>query len=99
MGDLKTWARENSPFIRLNDGDSETGIYKGWKEVADAYNPGKVKIRYSIEIGGKIKTFDNGSSAVAMQFDTAKEGDLVKITAHGTDMRKRYTVDVLPDEE
>ena len=99
MGDLKTWARENSPFIRLNDGDSETGIYKGWVKMQDTYNPGKEKIRYSIEIDGKVKTFDNGSVSVAMQFDDAKEGDLIKITAHGTDMRKRYTVDVLPNEE
>ena len=94
MGDeLKKWARDNNPNIQFGDGDTITGIYKGYTIVPDAFNPGKEKVQYTIEIDGKAKFWKNGNGKIAMQFNDAKIGSEVSIMAIGEGMKRRYTVE------
>lgn len=92
MGDLSTWAKDNSPYIRLKAEESVTGIYKGWKVVADSFNPDKQKVQYIIEVDGKNKYFNSGSTKIALIFDGIAEGESVTITAHGDNRERKYEV-------
>lgn len=95
MGNLKQWARDNNPNLKFEDGDVIEGIYKGYTVVPDNFNPGKEKVRYEIEIEGKVKYWSSGSGAIAMQFDSAKVGQMVSIGATGEGMKRRYAVEFL----
>ena len=83
MGDLTTWVKENSPYVRLKDGESMTGKYMGFSTVQDTFNPLKEKIRYHIEVDGKMKFFDSGSSRLALVFDEIEKGKLITLTSEG----------------
>lgn len=93
MGDLKQWAKDTNPNLKLEDGETVVGIYQGYAIVDDAFNPGKEKVQYELQIDGKTKYWKSGSGAVAMFFDQVPKGGKVKITASGEGMKRRYDVE------
>jgi len=84
MGELADLAKQRSPFLKLEAGESIVAAYKGYKMVPSSYDPEKENFRFLLEIeimGEKsIKYWDTGSNKVAVVFDTVKVGDKVKIT-------------------
>jgi len=92
--DLKQWAKDNNPNLVFEPGESITVVYKGYKIVPDAFNPGKEKVQYEVETeDGKTKFWNNGSGRVAMFFSGVEEGGLVTITATGEGMKRRYEIE------
>ena len=91
--DLKQWAIDNNPNITFQADESVTACYKGFTIVPDAFNPGKEKVQYELEIDGKTKYWKNGSGRIAMFFSGVEVGELIKITATGEGMKRRYDVD------
>ena len=84
MGDLADKVKQRSPFLRLENGESIVATYKGYKMVPSTYDPEKENFRFllEVEINGEkqVKYWDTGSNKVAIVFDAAKVGDMVKIT-------------------
>ena len=84
MGQLADIAKERSPFLKLEAGESVVAVYKGFKMVPSSYDPEKENFRFLIEmeINGQksVKYWDTGSNKVAVVFDQVQEGEKVKIT-------------------
>lgn len=93
MGELKKWARDNNPNLKLSDGESVVVQFTGSKIVADPFNPGKEKIQYEVIVEGKIKYWASASGKTAEFFDHVKKGDFVKISATGDGMKRRYSLE------
>lgn len=92
MGDLKEWVKKNSPYIKLEEGDSFTGIYKGYKESAYRGSP---LIEYAID----DKVLGSSSNKLAMRMDGIKPGAKIKIIRFGTGPETNYEVEVLSDAQ
>lgn len=88
MGDLAQWAKDNSPFIKLSDGESVTGIFNGYEK--SKYR-GKPLIEYNI--GGKI--LSSSSGRLANCIDSINQGDEIKITRFGEGMQTTYEVEMI----
>lgn len=87
MGKLTDFAKRNSPFIKLNDGESIEAVYKGFKE--SSYM-GKETVVYLLD--NKMLTSSSGKLALLM--DNVTKETKVKITKHGTGMNTTYSVEV-----
>lgn len=106
MGALKEWAKKNSPFLSLGDGEMVEAEYMGFKIVGDSRNPDKDKPVYKLgvlnEDGSKVvKMFETAAGKVARFFDRLsdeksvgkpiRQGIMVRITRHGLDTATKYT--------
>lgn len=92
MGALSKWAKDNSPFLKLEEGESVTGPYGGFKESSYL---GKALIEYTI--GDKILSSSSGK--LAMRMDNIKVGDEIKIIRFGAGMNTNYEVEVVGKAE
>lgn len=96
MGTLKQWAKENSNFIKLDDGESFEGIYQGY--VFAVNQNGQETPCYKFKTtDGKQKMLQSQNKALCDAFDeesgTFKKNDSVKITRRGLDKNTRYEVE------
>ena len=91
MGELTNWAKETSPFIRLQDGESLEAVYNGYKIIPSRLDPDKETVQY--KLGEKY--FESSSGALAKQFDEIKEGTKIKITRQGTGNKTKYILEKL----
>jgi len=92
MGDLKNWARCQSKFLKLDDGEEIKAQYEGYDEIPNKFDPDKRSIRYKLNVNGERKYWENGTGRVAMQFDNIPEGALVCIKREGLDKKTQYTI-------
>lgn len=99
MGKLADRAKQLNPYIQLEDGESVTGIYQGWKEVANNFDPEKSQFQYTVIVEGEKKYFKSGSLKIAAIFDNFKEGDTVKITRKGSGTNTKYDIDGVDPKE
>lgn len=104
MGDLKAWADDQSEFIKLGDGDSVIGVFVGFEQIPNRFDPKKQSIRYTLEVEGtngkaSEKFFESGSANVARQFDAVEAGDLVKISRTGEGTSTKYEIVSVADKE
>ena len=99
MGELTNWAKENSPFLKIGDNETERCIFKGYTVVPDNRDPKKTKVRYELMVNGEKKWFESASGSVAMAFDKVGIGDAVDITRTVKGGQARYSVVTEADEE
>ncbi len=92
MGTLAARAKELSPWVRLEDGETVIGNYLSWKEVASSFDPKKTIFQYELEINGNVKYFQSGNKGIALFFDGLKKGATVQITRKGKDRDTRYEI-------
>jgi hypothetical protein len=93
MGELKEWARSQSKFIKLDDGDLITAQYEGFSEIDDKFNPDKKAIRYKFNINGETKYWEKSSSRVAEQMDSIPIGSTIEISRKGSEAKDTvYTI-------
>ena len=93
MGKLSDWAKENSQFIKLANGESIELVYKGFKIVPNKFDTDKETIRYIFLVNGKEKFWENGTRYAAEYFDNVKEGEVVKITRKGEGNKTKYELE------
>lgn len=92
MGKLKDWAEEQSSFVTLEDGESITVVYKGYKVVPNSFDPDKTTVQYVLEIDGKRKFWSTGSAKVARALDALKEGTEITIRREGEGPNTKYHI-------
>jgi hypothetical protein len=90
--DLKDWASKQSRFIKLGDGESIEAVFIKAIEVDDSFNPGKTKIRYTLEVDNEEKFLESASSDLARKMFNVEEGEVIKISRTGESMNTRYEV-------
>ena len=99
MGELANMAQKISPFLKIPDNGSVIVTYKGFGMIPDNFNPGKEKVRYTVELNGEDKYFDSGSARVMISFDSVLEGEMVKLTKEVKNNKVRYLVETLAKQE
>lgn len=102
MGKLGAWAKDNSPFLSLDDGETVQVEYLGYKMVQDRRDANKEKPVYKMAWlqpdGSKVvKLFETSAGNVAKFFDPlsdelgkAKKITMVSITRHGVGTDTKY---------
>ena len=96
MGEGSDYAKRNSKFIKIGDGEFVEGIFEGRKFVVkDIFGEEKEICRYKID----GKTFDSQSGQLAIAFDNIHAGTRVKITRSGDGMDTKYLVENLSNPE
>ena len=76
-------ADKNSPYIKFEDGEPVTGIYKGAKLVEDTFNKGEQTMEYTLEVDKVSKTFKSRSVKLASQIKEHKDGDEIEVVKTG----------------
>jgi len=86
MDDIAKFLAEEeakSPYVKFEDGEPITGIYKGAKLVEDTFNKGEETMEYTLDVDGVKKTFKSRSVKLASQIKDHKEGTELQIVKTG----------------
>ncbi len=93
MTNLKKWADKQSPFIKLKDKESFTGVYQGCHE---GEYQGTPLIEYSFKNeDGDLKKLSSSSKPLARDMHDVSEGTTVKITRFGTGPDTKWALEAL----
>ena len=92
MGELGDWANEQSKYIKLGDGESCTGIYKGFNKSSYKGTP---LIEYMINEA----TLSSSGASLARTMDRIRIGENIKITRFGLAVETKYKVEVLQEDK
>lgn len=92
--DLNSFIKKNRKFIKIKDGESYSGIYRGYKIHPSRFDMSKDTVSYMFEDieTGKILPWDSNSGWVAIEMIKYKEGDLLVLTRVGDGTSTKYTV-------
>jgi len=87
--DLKNWSKENAKYIKIKDGESYEGIYKGCKPGVNMN--GDPAVVYNFD----GKEFKSSSTVLADIFAGIPEETKVKVSRIGDGLQTRWTVTLL----
>ncbi len=87
VGDLGNWAKKNSKFLKLADGESYEGVYKGYKEGTNMN--GDPTIIYKID----DKELKSSSAKLAVSFDVIPLETKIKLSRAGEGLKTIWTVE------
>lgn len=93
MAELGNFAKRNSMFISLDDGESIEAVYKGFKIAVNPYDDTKEIVNYKLETEFGIKTFRSGACALARLFEKIQPDTKIKVTRHGTGNKTSYDIE------
>lgn len=90
---LNDFVKDNSKFLRLANGESFEGVYRGYKITSNQFDPEKETVVYKLEYtDGKPAFFQTASVAVARVLGKFKGGETVKIVRHGEGTKTKYEI-------
>ena len=91
---LDQYAKENSKFLTLGDGEKFEGYYVAYRIVPNSFDPEKETIVYKLKHKtGEFTYLQSASTYCAKMFGKLKEGDAVKVTRHGIGMKTKYLIE------
>ena len=91
MGELSSYAKRNSKFVQLKDGESFQGIYNGFKIAMNDLEPDKEIVIYEVLDDERNKKFwKTADVAVASYFDDKVSGHPFTVTRRGKGRDTRY---------
>ena len=98
MEKLSDFAKKQSPFLIIADGESVEGIFESYEIVPSTFDPSRRVVQYTLIVNDEKKFFKSSAGGVAMAFEKAGEGAIVKITRSGEGRETRYKVEVVGPE-
>ena len=88
----REWNVKNSKFVKLDDGESFTGVLKDMKNIPSKFDPEKEVIHYTFELSdGSLKYWDNGSGRTCEEMAALMKRK-VTITRMGEGNQTKYEV-------
>jgi hypothetical protein len=96
MKSLSEYTKENSKWVKVEEGKSYVGIFKGYTFFNKDNNGEIVEVvRYSIEDikDGKIRSLDSASASLATQMDKIKIGETIKLFKNGKGFDTKWNVE------
>lgn len=94
MSELANFAKRNSQYISLADGESFEGEYRGFKVGVNTLDPSKEVVIYQFETEYGVKSFKSGSCALARLFDNVAKDSHIKITRTGEGNQTKYKLEM-----
>lgn len=92
---LKQWAKENSKFLKIEDGETVNVKYMGYVMALNQKQEEVPCFKFQTE-DGKVKLLQSQNSAFIEAFDEEtgkfKKGDFVNITRTGVMQQTRYEI-------
>lgn len=88
MGDLTKYL--GGKFIKLGNGESFIGIYKGYelKEFK-----GKPTVEYKFDVDGKEKVLTTSSFDFGSDMESVACEEKIRVTRHGLQMETKYAIE------
>lgn len=108
--ELGEFIKNNSKFLKIQDGEDVTLIYKGYSIIPDRFNPGKETVQYLFldPMANKTLPWAKSSTKVAAQMAKIEVDTLINITRMGEGTETTYRIKpvkeskvlgTIPDEE
>lgn len=96
MGSLRDWAKQNSKFLKLDDGESINVKYMGHVKALNKDGDETLAFKFQT-MDGKTQILQSRSMALIEAFDdeghgSFKKGDNVILTRHGLQQQTTYEV-------
>lgn len=90
---LSDFVKDNSKFLRLDDGEVFEGSYVGYKVTGSQFDPDKETVVYKFRYqDGKEIYFQTASVAVAKTLGKLKGGENIKIKREGAGTKTKYHI-------
>lgn len=99
MGKLNQWAKENSRFFKIADGETVTVVFEGYKIGKSSFDPERDVVAYTLKTAEGRKVWNTSSSNVAEFFDKVKPSQTVSITRDGIGRNTKYQLSVVGEAE
>jgi len=96
MKSLNEYAKEKSNFVALKDGESYSGIFRGYKFIEkEVRGETKEYARYLLEdlTDKKVRFLDSQSGSLATKMDNVPVNSVVAITRTGEGFDTKYKVE------
>lgn len=92
--DLEQFVKENTRFVKLEDGSTFTGKLMGMKRITNKFDSTKQAMEYEFETNDKrLVTWTTGSLKVAREVLKYKPGAILAITRHGEGTQTKYKIE------
>jgi len=92
MGELRNWAKKKMEYIKLEDEETITCRYLGFKISPSRFEEDQETVKYLLEVGGIEKTFESRSATIALEFDRVNINDWIELTRHGLGNKTKYFI-------
>lgn len=90
---LNDYVKDNSKFLRLEEGETFEGVYVTFKVVPSKYDPEKETVIYKLRYPDDKETyFQTASVAVAKTLGKFKGGEKIKIKREGSGTNTKYFI-------
>lgn len=99
MGQLNEWAKQNSRFFKIEDGETVRVVYEGFKVGKSSFDDERDVISYTIKTSEGRKVWNSSSPKVASFFDKIKPGQTVSVTRNGSGRNTNYQLSVAETTE
>lgn len=95
--DIDTFLRDNMKFLKIENGETVTLVYKGYSVVPDKFNDGKEVISYLFSFPNSDKTisWNKGSMVVAREMRKIPVGETIQIKRTGEGPKTTYDITVI----
>lgn len=95
MGQLNKWAKDNSRFFKIEDGETAQVVFEGFKIGKSSFNPERDVVSYTLKTSEGRKIWNSSSSKVAEFFDKAKPGQTISVHRTGEGTNTKYELSVV----
>lgn len=93
---MRATAKENSPFIRLADGEKFRGTCVSCEKAKNLQDPTKFTYLYTFNVNGKEKFFKTSSNVFLDKMSNLM-GKLVEIERHGEGTETKYEPSIIAE--
>lgn len=99
MGALNDWAKSKSNFLKLDENESVTVVYKGFKIVPSRFEQDQETVQYTMEVEGEDKFLESKANNLARELDKIEIGTSIVLTKTGSGNKTRYSIAKLGEEK
>ncbi len=93
MGKLGDFAKRNSQYISLDDGESVEAMFKSAIVTPNPYDAEKEVVNYKFDTEWGVKTLRSGACGLARIFDNIQPNTKIKLTRAGLGNKTSYKVE------
>lgn len=95
MGKLNDFAKENSRFFKISDGETIEAVFEGFTIGKSSFDPERNVVSYSLKTDEGKKIWNSSSPRVASFFDKANPGQTVSIHRTGEGTNTKYDLAIV----
>jgi len=95
MGKLSDFAKENSRFFKISDGETIEVVFEGFTFGKSSFDPERNVVSYSLKTDEGKKIWNSSSPRVASFFDKISPGQTVRLHRAGEGTNTKYDLAIV----